>query len=86
MKQGALKDQLADSLKEADLVFCYSAELSWDASSALAPLGPKLAVNASFDELLSQITSSVRAGDHVLIMSNGGFNGIHGKLLARLAH
>ena len=85
MKQGALKDQLADSLKEADLVFCYSAELSWDASSALAPLGPKLAVNASFDELLSQITSSVRAGDHVLIMSNGGFNGIHGKLLARLA-
>jgi UDP-N-acetylmuramate: L-alanyl-gamma-D-glutamyl-meso-diaminopimelate ligase len=85
MKQGALKDQLADSLKEADLVFCYSAGLGWDASAALAPLGTKLSVNASFDDLLSHIARSVRAGDHVLIMSNGGFNGIHGKLLARLA-
>ncbi len=85
MKQGALKDQLAASLANADAVYCYSAGLTWDAAAVLALLGAKVCVNDNFDDLLAQITASARAGDHVLIMSNGGFNGIHGKLLARLA-
>ncbi len=85
MKQGALKDQLAASLAQADRVFCYSTGLGWDAAAALAPLGGKAAVSDHFDTLLTQLAATVRAGDHVLIMSNGGFGGIHGKLLARLA-
>ena len=85
MKQGALKDQLAASLKQADQVFCYSAGLNWDAAAALAPLGTKAHVTSDFEILLAQVAAAARAADHVLIMSNGGFNGIHGKLLARLA-
>ena len=85
MKQGALKDQLAGSLAEADQVFCYSAGLGWDAAAALALLGAKAAVQSDFDTLLNAVHAHVRAGDHVLIMSNGGFNGIHDKLLAKLA-
>jgi UDP-N-acetylmuramate: L-alanyl-gamma-D-glutamyl-meso-diaminopimelate ligase len=85
MKQGALKDQLAGSLAAADVVFCYSAGLGWDAAAALSALGAKVQVIGEFDTLLTRIAQSARAGDHVLIMSNGGFGGIHGKLLARLA-
>ncbi len=83
MKQGALKDQLAGSLIDADRVFCYSAGLGWDAAAALSPLGAKASVNENFDALLAQISDSVAPGDHVLVMSNGGFGGIHGKLLSR---
>ena len=84
MKQGALKDQLAGSLSEADQVFCYSAGLGWDATAVLAPLGTKACVSDNFDTLIAQIASASRVGDHVLIMSNGGFGGIHDKLLQHL--
>ncbi|HTE15316.1 MAG TPA: UDP-N-acetylmuramate:L-alanyl-gamma-D-glutamyl-meso-diaminopimelate ligase [Burkholderiales bacterium] len=85
LKQGALKAQLADSLNEADQVFCYSAGLSWDAQATLAPLGAKASTSENFDGLLAAVVAAVRAGDHVLIMSNGGFGGIHDKLLGALA-
>ena len=85
MKQGALKDQLAASLQQADQIFCYSEGLGWDANAVLAPLGAKVNVNDNFDALLAQIAGSAHEGDHVLIMSNGGFGGIHEKLLALLA-
>jgi UDP-N-acetylmuramate: L-alanyl-gamma-D-glutamyl-meso-diaminopimelate ligase len=84
MKQGALKQQLAGSLAQADQVFCYSAGLGWDAVATLAPLGTKASVSDDFDTLLQRIAGAARAGDHVLVMSNGGFGGIHGKLLAQL--
>ena len=84
MKQGALKDQLAGSLAGADQVFCFSAGLGWDAAAALAPLGSKVRISDDFDRLLGNIAAAARSGDHVLIMSNGGFNGIHDKLLQRL--
>ena len=84
MKIGSLKDELARSLADANRVFCYSAGLGWDAGAALTPLGAKACVSDDFDGLLAQIAAAVRTGDHVLIMSNGSFNGIHGKLLARL--
>jgi len=84
MKQGALKDQLAGSLSGADQVFCYSAGLGWDATAVLAPLGTKACVGDNFDTLIAQIVSASRVGDHVLIMSNGGFGGIHDKLLQHL--
>jgi UDP-N-acetylmuramate: L-alanyl-gamma-D-glutamyl-meso-diaminopimelate ligase len=85
MKLGTLKDQLAASLKDADAVFCYSKNLGWDAAGALGSLGSKVLVEDRFDCLLSAIVKAAKAGDQILVMSNGGFNGIHGKLLSELA-
>ncbi len=85
MKLGVMKAALPDSLKDADLVFCYAGNLGWDARSALAPLGDKAVVKDDLDELIAAIAAAARSGDQVLIMSNGGFGGIHEKLLAKLA-
>jgi UDP-N-acetylmuramate: L-alanyl-gamma-D-glutamyl-meso-diaminopimelate ligase len=85
MKLGVMKDALPGSLKEADLVFCYGANLGWDARAALAPLGSKAVVQDDLNELTETIIAAARPGDQVLVMSNGGFGGIHEKLLAQLA-
>jgi UDP-N-acetylmuramate: L-alanyl-gamma-D-glutamyl-meso-diaminopimelate ligase len=85
MKLGIMKDRLAGGLAGADHVFCYSAGLKWDAAAVLAPLAGKAVVTDDFEKLLAAIASGARPGDHVVIMSNGGFGGIHEKLLARLA-
>ena len=85
MKLGVMKAQLPESLAQADRVFCYAANLGWDARAALAPMGDKAVVADDLDALVAQITSAAQPGDHVLVMSNGGFGGIHGKLLAALA-
>ncbi|MDP2784635.1 MAG: UDP-N-acetylmuramate:L-alanyl-gamma-D-glutamyl-meso-diaminopimelate ligase [Sulfurimicrobium sp.] len=85
MKLGVMKDALPASLEAADQVFCYGANLGWDAAAALAPLGKK---SAAFDDLAALVAAVARAarpGDQVLVMSNGGFGGVHGKLLAALA-
>jgi UDP-N-acetylmuramate: L-alanyl-gamma-D-glutamyl-meso-diaminopimelate ligase len=85
MKLGAMKAQLPRSLAEADHVFCYARNLGWDASEALAPLGYRFAVHDDLTVMVEAIASFVRPGDHVLVMSNGGFGDVHAKLLARLA-
>ncbi len=84
MKLGVMKQALPGSLAEADLVFCYSAGLAWDAAEALQPLGAKARVTSDLGELVDEIVRASRAGDHLVIMSNGGFGGIHDKLLAAL--
>jgi UDP-N-acetylmuramate: L-alanyl-gamma-D-glutamyl-meso-diaminopimelate ligase len=84
MKLGTMKAALPDSLRAADRVFCYSGNLGWDAAAVLAPLGDRAIVHVDLDALVEAIASGARAGDHVLVMSNGGFGGIHEKLLARL--
>ncbi len=84
MKLGVMKDALPGSLKDADLVFCYAGNLGWDARGALAPLGDKAVVKDDLDELIATITAAARSGDQILVMSNGGFGGIHEKLLKRL--
>jgi len=84
MKLGAMKDALPGSLAAADLTFCYAAKLGWDPAVALAPLGAKAVVHDDLDTLITAILAEARAGDHVLVMSNGGFGGIHDKLLRRL--
>ena len=84
LKQGVLKEQLADSLNQADAVFCYSAGLAWDVGQALSALGDKLTVETQFETLLDRLSGSLHPGDFVLIMSNGSFNGLHGKLMERL--
>jgi UDP-N-acetylmuramate: L-alanyl-gamma-D-glutamyl-meso-diaminopimelate ligase len=85
MKLGTMKEALPDSLTGADLVFCYGANLGWDAAAALAPLGGKAATSDDLADLVARIVAAARPGDHVLVMSNGGFGGIHAKLLAALA-
>ena len=85
MKLGAMKAQLPWSLEEADLAFCHSGGLGWDAAQALAPMGRQAVVADSVDELVRRVVAAARPGDHVLCMSNGGFGGIHAKLLAALA-
>ena len=85
MKLGVMKDALPGSLNDADLVFCYAGNLGWDAHGALAPLGSKAVVEDDLSALIEKIAAAAHHGDHVLIMSNGGFGGIHEKLLKRLA-
>jgi UDP-N-acetylmuramate: L-alanyl-gamma-D-glutamyl-meso-diaminopimelate ligase len=85
MKLGTMKAQLPSSLAAADRVFCYAANLGWDASSALAPLGTGAEVHNDLNAMIDAILRQTRSGDHILVMSNGGFGGIHDKLLARLA-
>ncbi|GHU28543.1 UDP-N-acetylmuramate--L-alanyl-gamma-D-glutamyl-meso-2,6-diaminoheptandioate ligase [Betaproteobacteria bacterium] len=84
MKLGVMKARLPDSLADADRVYCYAANLGWDAAEALSPLGEKATVANGIDSLVDGIAREARAGDHILVMSNGGFGGIHGKLLAAL--
>jgi UDP-N-acetylmuramate: L-alanyl-gamma-D-glutamyl-meso-diaminopimelate ligase len=84
MKLGAMKAQLPWALEEADLSFCLQGNYGWDAADALAPLGELAIVADSVDKLVAAIARAAKPGDHVLVMSNGGFGGIHGKLLAAL--
>jgi UDP-N-acetylmuramate: L-alanyl-gamma-D-glutamyl-meso-diaminopimelate ligase len=84
MKLGAMKAQLPWSLEQADLAFCHSGGLDWDAAEALAPLGERAVVSSSIDDLVALITAQAQAGDHIVCMSNGGFGGIHQKLLLSL--
>jgi UDP-N-acetylmuramate: L-alanyl-gamma-D-glutamyl-meso-diaminopimelate ligase len=85
MKLGVMKQALPASLVDADLVFCYGANLGWDASEALAPMGSKAKVFENLDTLVTAIASEAKSGDQILVMSNGGFGGIHQKLLTQLA-
>ena len=84
MKLGVMKNALPASLKDADLVFCYQANLGWDAKEALAPISAKTQVHDELGQLVDAIVQAAKAGDHVLVMSNGGFGGIHQKLLDAL--
>ncbi len=85
MKLGAMKAQLPWSLEEADLAFCHSGGLAWDAGQALAPLGAQAVVCSNIDGLVERVVVAAQPGDHIVCMSNGGFGGIHAKLLAGLA-
>ena len=84
MKLGVMKEALPGSLAEADLVYCYSANLGWNPADVLAPLGAKAVCHHDLDALVAAIADAARSGDQVLVMSNGGFGGIHQKLLDRL--
>ena len=85
MKLGTMKALLPWALEEADLAFCHSGGLDWDAGEALAALGDRATVSDNIDTLVNKIKRAVQPGDQILCMSNGGFGGIHAKLLAALA-
>jgi UDP-N-acetylmuramate: L-alanyl-gamma-D-glutamyl-meso-diaminopimelate ligase len=84
MKLGTMKSQLPWSLENAELAFCHTAGLDWDAAQALAPMGPRAQVAGEVNALVTLVAKAARAGDHVVCMSNGGFSGVHTKLLAAL--
>ena len=84
MKLGSMTAQLPGSLEQADLAFCHAGGLDWDASAALAPMGERAQVADNIEQLLAQVKAAVRPGDHLLCMSNGGFGGIHARLLEAL--
>jgi UDP-N-acetylmuramate: L-alanyl-gamma-D-glutamyl-meso-diaminopimelate ligase len=85
MKLGVMNEALPDSLADAERVFCFTKNLGWDAAAALAPLGSRADCHADLGTLVQAIAREARFGDHILVMSNGGFGGIHEKLLDRLA-
>ena len=83
MKRGVMKDELPASLEAADRVFVYAAGLGWDAPSVFAGMSRARCFD-ELDPLVRAVASEAKPGDQVLVMSNGGFGGFHGKLLAEL--
>lgn len=89
MKLGTMKAALPGSLAGADLVFGYGARegkdaLGWDLAAALAPLASRARAFDALGALVAEVTAAARPGDHVLVMSNGGFGGVHQKILDAL--
>ncbi len=89
MKLGVMKSQLPNSLQDADLVFGYGSvtgedALGWDLKESLAPLGEKAQSFDNLNLLMTAVKQSAKPGDHILVMSNGGFGGVHRKLLELL--
>ncbi len=85
MKLGTMKAQLPWALKEADLAFCHTAGLDWDAAQALEPLGAAGLTAENIATLVQQVMAAVQPNDTIVCMSNGGFGGVHTQLLAALA-
>jgi UDP-N-acetylmuramate: L-alanyl-gamma-D-glutamyl-meso-diaminopimelate ligase len=87
MKLGAMKDALPGSLVDADLVFGFGSReaLGWSLGDALAPLGDIASAYEDLDQLVAAVAQAARPGDHVIVMSNGGFGGVHQKILDALA-
>jgi UDP-N-acetylmuramate: L-alanyl-gamma-D-glutamyl-meso-diaminopimelate ligase len=83
MKMGVWKDFLTDSLREADQVFCFTRDAQW-AKAALSPLAEKADCFDDMNQLVQAICGIAKSGDHILLMSNGGFGGIHEKILSVL--
>ena len=93
MKLGVMKAQLPDSLSMADKVFAYGANagkesLGWDLTEVFSPLNTVAADKAkafdNLDALVNAVVSEAKPGDHILVMSNGGFGGVHQKILSAL--
>ena len=85
MKLGAMKALLPDALSGADLSFGYAGGLGWNLAEVLQPLGAKAQAFDDLGALVAAVAAAARPGDRVLVMSNGGFGGVHDKLLQALA-
>ena len=87
MKLGAMKDALPGSLKDADLVFGFGSQqaLGWSLADAFKPMGTIAHSFDHIDYMVQAIVQQAQPGDHILVMSNGGFGGVHQKLLDALA-
>ena len=84
MKLGTMKAQLPWALEGADLAFCHTAGLDWDAAAALAPVGARAQTASTIDQIVQQVALAAMPGDHIVCMSNGSFGGVHARLLQAL--
>jgi len=85
MRMGVHRDTLAASLRDADRVYLYaSADIGWDVAAVATALGSKATLVTDIAELVHAIVKEVRPSDHILVMSNGAFGGLHEKLLSAL--
>ena len=85
MKMGVHRDSLVASLADADRVWLHEpADLDWSLADIVPAGDDRLAVSRTVDEIVRAVVSEAEPGDHVLVMSNGGFGGIHEKLLHTL--
>jgi len=85
MKMGVHQNTLGPSLLGADEVWLFTPpDLGWDAAPIVASLGKRGHASRDIGALAAGLAKAAKPGDHVLIMSNGGFGGLHGKLLAEL--
>ena len=85
MKLGAMSAALPGSLTNADVVFVYTHNLGWDVAKAFEPIGTKTGIFENLDAMVDAIVVMATPTDHILVMSNGAFGGVHGKILAKLA-
>ncbi|WP_432422271.1 UDP-N-acetylmuramate:L-alanyl-gamma-D-glutamyl-meso-diaminopimelate ligase [Robbsia betulipollinis] len=90
MKLGVMKAALSESLRDAEQVYAYHAPsgrgvLDWDLAGALAPLGERARAFDDLKQLVAAVAAQARPGDQILVMSNGGFGGVHQKLLDALS-
>jgi len=84
MKRGVHAETLAASFQRADHVFVYGADVDWDVDTVFNSVGGDLTRRDDIPALVSAVTEKARPGDTVVVMSNGGFGGIHEKLLEAL--
>ena len=85
MKLGVHREQLAPALRSADVTwFLNPPNLGWDLPGAVAVMGDRARYGASVEALALGLAADSRPGDHILVMSNGGFGGLHDKLLGAL--
>jgi UDP-N-acetylmuramate: L-alanyl-gamma-D-glutamyl-meso-diaminopimelate ligase len=85
MKLGTHKVALAESLRGADHVFVYqSPDVKWDVAEAMHPLGALAEVHGGLESLVAALVAAARPGDHLVLMSNGSFGGLHERLLHAL--
>ena len=85
MKLGAMRNALPGSLAHADMVFIYANHLGWDAAETFTPIGTKTGVFDALAPMVEAISVMAQPNDHIVVMSNGGFGGVHGKILHALA-
>ena len=85
MRMGIHRDALAASMRDADAVWLHEpAGLDWSLSAVVQALAAPAVIKPSVDEIVAEVVLQAHAGDHILVMSNGGFGGIHEKLLRGL--
>lgn len=85
MRLGVHRDELARSLRDADGVWLYRPDdIDWDLEEVRAGLIVPTTISAEVDDLVASVIEQVREGDRLVVMSNGGFGGIHEKLLKAL--
>jgi UDP-N-acetylmuramate: L-alanyl-gamma-D-glutamyl-meso-diaminopimelate ligase len=85
MKLGTMSAMLPQALTHADVVFVFGKDLGWNVAKAFEPIGTKTGVFDDLDAMVASIAVMAKAGDQILVMSNGGFGGVHGKILHALA-